>query len=99
MPNIEQLRRKYSDWLLTAMAALLALMIFVFAPLQASGIYALQGFAIAGLLVIIGGVTILSASPIALALMCVALLPIFRCSCCASIILGRTTCICWLPHG
>ena len=45
-------------------------MIFVFAPLQAKGFYAFQGFAIAG--VVIGGVMIISASPIALALMCVA---------------------------
>jgi len=66
------LRRKYGDWLLTLLTALLVLMIFVFAPLQAKGFYAFQGFAIAGLLVVIGGVMIISASPIALALMCVA---------------------------
>jgi hypothetical protein len=64
------LRRKYGDWLLTLLTALLVLMIFVFAPLQAKGFYAFQGFAIAG--VVIGGVMIISASPIALALMCVA---------------------------
>jgi hypothetical protein len=67
------LRRKYSDWLLTLLTALLVLMIFVFAPLQAQGIFAFQGFAIAGLLVVIGGAMIISASPTALALMCVAL--------------------------
>ena len=72
MPDIQHLRRKYSDWLLTLLTALLVLMIFVFAPLQAKGFYAFQGFAIAGLLVVIGGVMIISASPIALALMCVA---------------------------
>lgn len=72
MPNIEQFRRKYSDSLLTLMTALLVLMIFVFAPLQTKGFFALQGFAIAGLLVISGGVLILSASPTALVLMSIA---------------------------
>lgn len=72
MLNVEKFRRRYSDWLLTVMAALLMLMIFVFAPLQAKGIFALQGFAIAGLLVIVGGVLILSASPTALVLMLMA---------------------------
>jgi hypothetical protein len=47
-------------------------MIFVFAPLQAEGIPAFQGFAIAGLLVVIGGALVISANPIALALMCIA---------------------------
>lgn len=70
MPDVQYLRRKYGDWLLTLLTALLVLMIFVFAPLQAKGFYAFQGFAIAG--VVIGGVMIISASPIALALMCVA---------------------------
>jgi hypothetical protein len=72
VPDVQYLRRKYGDWLLTLLTALLVLMIFVFAPLQAKGFYAFQGFAIAGLLVVIGGVMIISASPIALALMCVA---------------------------
>ena len=74
MPDVEHLRRKYSDRLLTLLTALLVLMIFVFAPLQAKGFFAFQGFAIAGLLVVIGGVMIISASPIALALMCIAFL-------------------------
>jgi hypothetical protein len=69
VPDIQNLRRKYSDWLLTLLTALLVLMIFVFAPLQAMGVFAFQGFAIAGLLVLIGGVIILSANRIALALM------------------------------
>jgi Ion channel len=73
MPDVGYLRRRYSDWLLTLLTALLALMIFVFAPLQAMGHYAFQGFAIAGLLAVIGGVIVISASPIALALMCIAI--------------------------
>lgn len=72
MLDVQHVRRKYGDLLLTLMTALLVLMIFVFAPLQAKGFYALQGFPIAGLLVIIGGVVIISANPIALALMCLA---------------------------
>jgi hypothetical protein len=74
MPHVQELRQKYGDWLLTLLTALLALMIFVFAPLQAGGLYAFQGFAIAGLLIVIGTVIIISANPIALALMCIALL-------------------------
>jgi hypothetical protein len=73
VPDVQHLRRKYSDWLLTLLTALLVLMIFVFAPLQARGYYAFQGFAIAGLLVVIGSVMIISASPIALTMMCIAL--------------------------
>jgi hypothetical protein len=72
MLDVQHFRRNYGDWLLTLMTVLLVLMIFVFAPLQAEGFYAFQGFAIAGLLVIIGGVVIISASPIAFALMCFA---------------------------
>jgi hypothetical protein len=72
VPDVQHLRRKYSDWLLTLLTALLVLMIFVFAPMQARGFFAFQGFAIAGLLVVIGGVIIISANPIALALMCIA---------------------------
>lgn len=72
MLDVQHLRGKYSDRLLTSLTALLVLMIFVFAPLQAKGFFAFQGFAIAGLLVVIVGVMFISASPIALALMCIA---------------------------
>ena len=72
MPDFQHLRSRYGDWLLTLLTALLTLMIFVFAPLQAEGIPAFQGFAIAGLLVVIGGALVISANPIALALMCIA---------------------------
>jgi Ion channel len=73
MPDVQQLRRKYGDWLLSLLAALLALMIFVFAPLQAMGVYAFQGLAIAGLLMLIGGAIIISTNRLAIALMCIAL--------------------------
>jgi Ion channel len=60
------------DWLLTVLTAVLTLMIFVFAPLQAAGIFLFQTFAIAGLLVIIGGALLISGNRIALGLMSVA---------------------------
>jgi len=50
----------------------LTLMIFVFAPLQAAGVFLFQTFAIAGLLVIIGGALVISGNRIALGLMSVA---------------------------
>jgi hypothetical protein len=67
------LRHQYGDWLLTLLTVLLALVIFVFTPLQAIGYHAFQGLAIAGLLVVIGGVTIISTSRLALALMGIAI--------------------------
>jgi hypothetical protein len=70
--DVKDLRRKYGDWLLTLMTVLLVLVIFLFAPLQARGFYVFQGFGIAGLLLIIGSVVIISESPIALAGMCIA---------------------------
>ena len=60
--KLHQLRRNNRDWLLTLLTAVLTLMIFVFAPLQAAGIFLFQTFAIAGLLVIIGGATLIGAS-------------------------------------
>jgi hypothetical protein len=70
--TLHQVRRDNPDRLLTLLTAIFALMIFVFAPLQAAGIFLFQTFAIAGLLAIIGGALIISASPIALGLMSIA---------------------------
>jgi Ion channel len=70
--NLQRMRRMDRDWLLTLLTAVLTLMIFVFAPLQAAGIFVFQTFAIAGLLVIIGGTLLISGNPIALGLMSVA---------------------------
>ena len=72
MPDVQYLRRKYGDWLLTLLTALLMLMIFVIAPLQAKGVYAFQGAAIATLLLVVGGALLLSNNPIAFTLMSVA---------------------------
>jgi predicted exporter len=64
--KLNRLRLQNNDWLLTLLTAVLALMIFVFAPLQAAGVFLFQTFAIAGLLAIIGGALIISGNPIAL---------------------------------
>jgi hypothetical protein len=72
MSKLHQLRHKNRDWLLTLLTAVLTLMIFVFAPLQAAGIFLFQTFAIAGLLAIIGGALFISGNPIALGLMSIA---------------------------
>jgi ion channel len=72
-----QLRRSNRDWLLTLLTALLALTIFVFAPLQAAGIFLFQTFAIAGLLAIIGGALIISANPVAFVLLSIAFIANF----------------------
>ena len=70
-------RYQNGDWLLTLLTAVLALMMFVFAPLQATGVFFFQTFAIAGLLAIIGGALLISANPIALALMSIAFMANF----------------------
>ena len=97
--KLHQLRRKNRDWLLTLLTAVLTLMIFVFAPLQAAGIFLFQTFAIAGLLVIIGGALIISGNPFAFALMSIALLPILSSFSSGCFIRGHTTCTCWPPRG
>ena len=77
MSKLHQVRRENGDWLLTLLTAVFTLMIFVFAPLQAAGIFLFQTFAIAGLLAIIGGAVIISGNPIALGLMSIAFIANF----------------------
>ena len=72
MSKLQKIRTTDRDWLLTLLTAVLTLMIFVFAPLQAAGVFLFQTFAIAGLLVIIGGALVISGNRIALGLMSVA---------------------------
>ena len=76
MPNpvygMRQLRRTYGDRLLSLLAILMAFTIFVFAPLQALGIFVFQAFAIAALLAVIGGMLIISDHPAALVVMSIA---------------------------
>ena len=77
MGKLHQLRRRNRDSLLTLLTAVLLLMIFVFAPLQAAGIFLFQTFAIAGLLAMIGGALIISGNPIALGLLSIAFIANF----------------------
>ncbi|MGB8605098.1 ion channel [Bradyrhizobium sp.] len=72
--DLRRLRRERSDWLLTVLTGVLILVIFVFAPLQAVGIFAFHAFAIGGSLAIIGSMAIISNSPTALVLMSIALI-------------------------
>jgi len=65
------LRREHTDRLLTLLAILFVIEIFVFAPLQGEGIFVFQGFAIAALLAIIGAMLVISDSPRAVAVMSV----------------------------
>jgi hypothetical protein len=75
--RVHRLRRSNRDWLLTFLTAVLTLMIFVFAPLQAAGVFIFQTFAIAGLLVMIGGALMISRNPLALGLMWIAFIANF----------------------
>jgi hypothetical protein len=59
-----RLRERWSDPLLTALTVLLMLMLFVFAPLQAIGFKAFQVLGFVSALVIIGGVYLMSGSPL-----------------------------------
>src|SRR5712671_746703 len=77
MSKLHPLRRENRDWLLTLLTALLTLMVFVFAPLQAAGIFLFQTFAIAGLLAIVGAALIISGNPIALGFMSIAFIANF----------------------
>jgi hypothetical protein len=69
--EIRRLRREYTDQLLTLLAVLLIVEMFIFAPLQAVGVFIWQGFAIAALLAIIGAMLVISDSPKAMAVMSV----------------------------
>lgn len=70
--SLRDLRKKFSDWILTLLAVLLVLIIFVFAPLQAKGIFVFQAFAIGGLLAILAGMVIISTNKTAFVLMSIA---------------------------
>ena len=69
--EIRRLRQKHTDRLLTLLAVLFSLATFIFAPLQAVGIYLFQGFAIVALLAVIGGMIVISENPVALAVMAI----------------------------
>ena len=71
--GLRTLRDKRTDLLLSVLAGLLALLIFVFAPLQAIGISAFHLFADGLLLAILVSMVIISNNPTAVALMSLAL--------------------------
>ena len=71
--TIARLRKQWSDPLLTALTVLLAVMLFVIAPLQASGIFLFQAFELLFAIIMVAGVFVMSGSRIAVLAMIVAL--------------------------
>jgi hypothetical protein len=71
--TIARLRDRGSDSLLTALTVLLFVMLFLIAPLQASGIFLFQAFEFFFAIILIVGVFVMSGSRIAVAAMIVAL--------------------------
>jgi hypothetical protein len=72
--SLDPLRERWSDPLLTALTVILILMLFVFAPLQAIGLKIFQILGFASALAMIGGVFLMSGSPIILVTMVAALI-------------------------
>jgi hypothetical protein len=72
--RIAKLREQYSDRLLTALTLLVIVMLFVIAPLQASGLFVFQAFELAFALVLVAGVFVMSGSRIAVCAMLASLL-------------------------
>ena len=72
--SLDPLRERWSDPLLTALTVILILMLFVFAPLQAIGFKIFQILGFASALAMIGGVFLMSGSPIILVTMVAALI-------------------------
>ena len=72
--RIAKLREQYSDPLLTALTVLVIVMLFVIAPLQASGLFVFQAFELAFALVLVAGVFVMSGSGIAVFAMLISLL-------------------------
>ena len=71
--KLDQLRDRWADPLLTALTALLVVMMFVVAPLQARGIFAFQVFELVLALFLVGGVFFMSGSRMAVVAMLAAL--------------------------
>jgi ion channel len=63
--RIAWLREHYSDPLLTALTVLVMVMLFVIAPLQASGLFLFQAFELAFAIVLVAGVFVMSGSRVA----------------------------------
>ncbi len=71
--EMRRIRRRYTDRLLTLLAVLLALHMFVFAPLHAMGLFAFQGFTIVALFGIMVAMIVISENKVAVAVMSVCL--------------------------
>jgi hypothetical protein len=71
--SIARLREQWSDPLLTALTVLLFVMLFIIAPLQASGIFLFQAFEFFFAIILIAGVFVMSGSRIAAVAMLAAL--------------------------
>lgn len=71
--RIADLRERWSDPLLTALTALILVMLFVIAPLQASGIFVFQAFELVFAIILVAGAFVMSGSRTALAAMLVSL--------------------------
>jgi hypothetical protein len=71
--TIARLRDRGSDSLLTALTALLFVMLFLIAPLQASGIFLFQAFELLFAIILVAGVFVMSGSRIAVLAMVAAL--------------------------
>ncbi|MGC1091760.1 MAG: hypothetical protein WA905_03405 [Pseudolabrys sp.] len=67
--RLHQLQLEHSDQLLSVLTVLLLVMLFVVAPFQSIGIKTFDAFGVVVGLVMIAGVLIISASPIATAIM------------------------------
>jgi hypothetical protein len=71
--NMALLRERWNDPLLTALTALLVVMLFVIAPLQALGIFVFQAFEFVLAIVLVAGVFVMSGNRTAFAAMLVSL--------------------------
>jgi hypothetical protein len=70
--RFEVMQQRYRDPLLTALTALLLILLFVVAPLQAAGVIVFEAFGFIVALAMLAGALIVSASPIALSALLVA---------------------------
>jgi hypothetical protein len=72
--RVARLREQYSDPLLTVLTALVTVMLFVIAPLQASGLFVFQAFELAFAAVLVAGVFVMSGSRLAVVAMLASLM-------------------------
>jgi hypothetical protein len=71
--TMTRLRERWSDPLLTALTVLLVVMLFIIAPLQASGLFLFQAFELVFAIILIAGVFVMSGNRTAVVAMAAAL--------------------------